>query len=168
MSTQTIASRLNDIAGFKLLFNGIFGGGKVKKSFGTYSESSKKGVYVLHKVRHAEHDDTKYVVYAFSPSGEIATDTLELLTERLANMSLGTIRYESLSYSYLEPWRGRAGSLAFENNEIACIMPEYPEVLIFPVADDVNCDYVIYAQKDGEHYVYPITDKQAKAIVGQA
>lgn len=166
MNVQSVAAKLNDISGFKSLFTGIFAGGKVKKSFEVYSSASQKGVFALHKVRSATHEDSQYAVYAFCPDGEIAAEVLKELTDRLANISLGTIRYESTSYQRLEPWRGDAGSLSNENSEITGIAPDHPEILVFPVADDVNCEYVIYAQKSGEHYVYPITKKQAEAIEG--
>lgn len=166
MDAQSIAIRLNDSSSFKPLFKGLFGNGKVKKSFETYSTASKKGVYALHKLRSATHDDSQYAVYAFCPDGEITSAARQLLTERLANLSLSTIRYECICYSYLQPWRGEKGSLAYDNTEITGIAPEHPEVLVLPVADDVNCEYVIYAQKAGEHYVYPITRKQAEDIVG--
>lgn len=166
MNPQAIASKLNDMAGFKPLFKGLFGGGKVKKSFAIYSSAINKGVYNLHKVRSATHDDSQYAVYAFSPNGDVTPDALKLITERLANMSLGTIRYECMSYTCLQAWRGEEGSLANENTEITSIAPEHPEVLVFPVADDVSCEYVIYAQKDGEHYVYPITKEQAETVLG--
>lgn len=166
MNTQSIAARLNDISGFKPLFKGIFAGGRVKKSFELYSAASKKGVFVLHKVRSATHEDSQYAVYAFCPDGEIAPEVLKELTDRLANISLGTIRYESISYLRLQPWRGDKGSLANENSEITGIAPDHPEILVFPVAEDVNCEYVIYAQKSGEHCIYPMTKKQADAVVG--
>lgn len=164
MDIKLIEQKLNDISGFKPLFKGFFGGGKVKKSFAVYSEAEKKGVYPLLRLRLAKHEDSQYAVYAFSPEGKIADEVLKDITERVADLSLGTIRYECISYSRLEEWRGEEGSNAYENIEITGIAPEYPNVLVFPVADEVNCEYVIYAQKGSQIYIYPMTTQQAEDI----
>lgn len=165
MNVQAAASRLGTPAGFRSLFTGFWGGRKARKSFAIYAGADKKGLFPLEKLRSATRDGSQYAVYAFWPGEEIPYEVLRLIADRLSALSLGVLRYECLRYTQLERWRGGVGSRAHESREITGIAPDYPEILIFPVADDVNCEYVIYARHGGEHYIYPITRKQAEEIL---
>ncbi|MCD8185950.1 MAG: hypothetical protein LUD68_05700 [Rikenellaceae bacterium] len=98
--------------------------------------------------------------------GTITPVALETLRERAKEIPLGTIRYESIGYLKLQPWRGGENSFANENKTITTIAEEWPDIFVFPVAvgkaENLDCPYVIYAHRQGEDCIYPV---QAKKLV---
>lgn len=164
MNTLAVSSLLTDASGFKPLFKGLFASTKARKSFEIYSNANKKGVYPLIRVRRDKHNDIEYGIYVFSPTTQITSATLSAVAECLATVNIDTIIYDSFRYSRLEPYRGQEYSLASEINSITSIVTECPDIFVFPVAFDATYDYVIYAQKDNEDFIFPITQKQADSV----
>jgi hypothetical protein len=164
---KKLEESLSELNGFKAIFSGLFGGMKAKKSLAIYSSASEKGVFDLIPLRRDSHDGSNYAVFAFSKKGAIEPETRRTLVERAGTIPLETIRYESLSYGRLELLRGPEGSFAYENNTIATLAGEWPDIFVFPVAtvngpEALDRPYVIYAHKDGEDYIYPVPAQKLK------
>jgi hypothetical protein len=166
MDRKQFEQSLSTLNGFKAIFGGLFGGGKAKSSFEIYRSAQKKGVYDITVLRREKHDDYHYAIMAFSTNGNIDNDTLQIITERANEVSLGTIRYEALSYTKLESYRGGSESFAAENTEIVSIADDIEDVFVFPAAESsesaLDCPFLIYANKDGKDYIFPVAGKRLK------
>jgi len=166
MTKEKLAENLQSLVGFKSLFNGLFGGGKAKKSFEIFSSAPEKGVLDLVMLRTDSHDDFHYAVFAFSKKGTIDPNTLQMLKDAASEIPLGTIRYESIGYSKLQLWRGGENSFANEHKTITTLAGDQSDIFVFPVAegklDNLQCPYVIYAHKEGQDYIYPVPVKKLK------
>jgi hypothetical protein len=156
MNAREFEKKLESLDGFKAIFGGLFGGGKAKASFEIYRSAQKKGVYDIAVLRREKYDDNHYAIMAFSTKGSIDKDALQIITERANEIPLGTIRYECLSYTKLEPYRGKHGSLADQNTEITSIANDFADLFMFPISESesgLDCPFLIYANKDGQDYI---------------
>jgi hypothetical protein len=165
VNAKEFEKKLETLDGFKSIFSGLFGGGKAKASFGIYSSAQKRGVYDLAVLRREKHEDNHYAIMAFSTGGNIDAETLRIITERSNAVSLGTIRYECLSYGKLSAYRGAPGSLADKNSEITSIANDLADLFVFPISEsesDLDCPFIIYAKKDGRDYIFPVARKRLK------
>lgn len=165
MNNKEIMQKLNNLENFKKIFTGFSGGGKAKKSHRIYSEAETKGVFALHSLRHEEYEGNTYSIYAFSPKQKIDEVILKELVSQLAEIDIGTMKYESIDYTSLESWRGDKNSLSDKNTTITGIAPEYPDVFIFTAYNKIACKYVIYAKNNGVDCIYPLTDEDVKNII---
>lgn len=173
MNAAQLAAGLETPEGFQRLFevNGLLEsifqkivsrimGDKAKLSFDIYSSASTRGVYENHTLHTWQHENHHYAVMAFSSSGPLDAKILAELKSSASSLPLDLVRYESLGYLRLEPWRGGAGSLADKSREITSLGKDYKGVLVFPVATNnvqaLDCPLIIYALKDGEHHIYPV------------
>ena len=155
---------LESIDGFKKIFPkyffGLLGGGKATRSFEIYKSAEHKGVYENFVLRKDEHDDFHYVIAAFSTKGTLDPATMEILRSKATEIDLGTIRYESTSYSLLEPWRGEPGSIASEETAITSLAEGLDGVFIYPAVGDapadLDCPLIVHANKGGQDYIYPV------------
>ncbi len=164
---KIIEEKLESKEGFKFIHGrGLFGS-KAKKSFTIWSEAEKKAVLPLHFIHHFVHQEEEsksyYAIYAFSTKGRIDTKRLSQLKETASTIDLGTVRYESFTYTRLELWRGRENSFAQENNTIATSLSDvenglfvYVEALGFGSNAVLDKPLVIYAKKNEDDYIYPI------------
>ena len=162
-----LEGKLASKEGFKEIHGGGFLGGKAKKSFATWSEAEKKSVlpqYLVQDFLHQGEDlESYYGIYAFSTKGEIDAETLAQLMQEASGIDISTVRYESLSYSCLELWRGPEGSSAHEENTISTALSDVANGL-FVYTEAVGWDnhalldkpLVIYAHCKGGDYIYPI------------
>ncbi|MDR2787327.1 MAG: hypothetical protein LBD06_03005 [Candidatus Accumulibacter sp.] len=165
MNAKEFEKKLESLDGFKAIFGGLFGGGKAKASFEIYRSAQKKGVYDVAVLRREKHEDNHYAIMAFSTQGSIDKDTLQVITERANDVSLGTIRYECLGYAKLEPYRGQPGSLANKNTEITSIADGFADLFVFPISESesgLDCPFLIYANKDGQDHIFPVARKRLK------
>jgi hypothetical protein len=165
MNAKQFEQTLLTLDGFKSIFSGLFGGGKAKASFEIYRSAPKKGVYDLAVLRREKYDDRHYAIMAFSTKGSIDKDTLQIITERANEIPLSTLRYECISYSKLESYRGGSDSLAGTNTEITSIAADREDLFVFPVSDsekELDCPFIIYANKDGKDYVFPVARHRLK------
>ena len=164
---KTVEGKLTSKDGFKSIHGGGLFGGKAKKSFAVWSEAEKKTVLPLYFVHHFVHqgEDSKsyYAIYAFSTKGEVEKDTLARLKTESQEIDLGTVRYECLTYSRLELWRGGSESFAQENNSISEALSDVVNGLFVyaeAVGEGSNAildkPLVIYARHNGGDYIYPI------------
>ncbi len=164
---KVLKERLTSKEGFKLIHGGGLFGGKAKKSFAVWSAAEIKAVLPLRFIHHFVHqgDDYKsyYAIYAFSTKDQIESETIARLKQAASEIELGTVRYESLTYSRLELWRGKDESFAQENNTIAETLSDVPNGLFVYaeyVGDGGNATLekplVIYAHSNGEDYIYPV------------
>ncbi|OGQ88837.1 MAG: hypothetical protein A2289_20810 [Deltaproteobacteria bacterium RIFOXYA12_FULL_58_15] len=161
MRPQELQASLQSIDGWKRIckpFLLILGG--AKKSFAKWSTGAPKGVYTNHTLAEFEHEDSKYAIYAFCNQRELNEAKLAELRSAAAGVPLGTVRYESLSYSGLEPWRGQGGSLADENGSIAALGSLEQGLFVYPVADGIPHPLVVYAFCDGAHCIFPVPAKR--------
>jgi hypothetical protein len=166
MNAKEFEKTLDALDGFKSIFSGLFGGGKAKSSFEIYRSAQKKGVYDITVLRREKHEDNHYAIMAFSTAGHIEADTLRIITERANEVPLGTIRYECIGYTKLQGYRGNGpDSFAARNTEITSIAGDWEDVFVFPVyasESDLDCPFLIYANKDGNDYIYPVPRKRLK------
>jgi hypothetical protein len=165
VNAKEFEKKLESLDGFKSIFGGLFGGGKAKASFEIYRSAQKRGVYDIAVLRREKYDDNHYAIMAFSTGGGIDADSLRIITERANEVSLGTIRYECLSYGKLEAYRGKPGSLADQNTEIVSIADDFADLFVFPIAEsesDLDCPFIIYANKDGQDYIFPVARNRLK------
>jgi hypothetical protein len=166
MNAKQFEDTLTTLDGFKSIFSGLFGGGKAKASFEIYSSAQKKGVYDITVLRREKYEDRHYAIMAFSTNGSIDKDTLQIITERANEVPLGTIRYECISYSKLQGYRGNGPeSFAAENTEITFIADDWDDLFVFPISDSekaLDCPFIIYANKDGKDYVFPVARYRLK------
>lgn len=164
---KTIEEKLTSKEAFKSIHGGGFLGKKAKKSFAIWSEAEKKTILPLHFIRHFVHQDDisrdYYGIYAFSTQGEIDTETLSQLKEKASTIDLGTVRYESFTYTQLELWRGRENSFAQENNTISTYLSDlenglfvYVEAVGMGSNAILDKPLVIYAHHNQGDYIYPI------------
>jgi hypothetical protein len=165
MDAKQFGQSLETLDGFKAIFSGLFGGGKAKDSFGIYHSAQKKGVYDITVLRHEKYDDNYYAIMAFSTKGPIDKDRLQIKTERADEVPLETIRYECISYTKLEGYRGNGpDSFAAQNREITSIADAWEDLFVFPVGESsesaLDCPFLIYANKDGKDYIFPVSRKR--------
>jgi hypothetical protein len=156
---------LETLDGFKVIFRGLFGGGRAKSSFEIYHSAQKKGIFDITVLRREKYDDNHYAVMAFSTKGSIDKDTLQIITERANEVPLGTIRYESIGYTKLEDYRGKGpDSAAANETEITSIAGGRDDLFVFPLwgtsKDALDCPFLIYANKDGKDYIFPVARKR--------
>jgi hypothetical protein len=165
VDAKTFEKTLETLDGFKAIFSGIFGGGKAKVSFEIYDSAQKRGVYDIAVLRREKYDDNHYAIMAFSTGGSINGDTLRTITERANEVPLSTLRYECIGYTKLEAYRGGPNSFAAQNTEITSIADDWDDVFVFPVADSepaLDCPFLIYANKDGQDYIFPVARSRLK------
>jgi hypothetical protein len=172
---KAVEGKLASKEGFKIVHGGGFLGGKAKKSFAVWSEAKEKAVLPLYLVQHFVHqsEDSKsyYAVYAFSTQGEMDTETLARLKQAVSEIELSTVRYECLSYTRLELWRGSGESFAQENNTISNALSDVANGL-FVYAEAVGVGHnavldkplVIYAHYNGGDYIYPVKQRTLPEI----
>jgi len=164
---KTLEGKLASKEGFKEIHGGGFLGGKAKKSFAVWSEAEKKAVLPQYFVHHFLHQDDEsksyYAIYAFSTKGEIDAETLAQLKQAASEIDIETVRYESLSYSRLELWRGGSESFAQEENTISTALSDVANGLFVyteAVGEGSNAildkPLVVYAHSKGGDYIYPI------------
>lgn len=164
---KRIEEKLTSKEGFKSIHGGGLFGRKAKKSFAIWSEAEKKTVLPLYFIHHYVHLDEGskfyYAIYAFSTKGEVDSETLSQLKEAASTIDLGTVRYESFTYTRLELWRGREDSFAQENNTISTSLSDvenglfaFVEALDFGSNAILDKPLVIYAHYNNEDYIYPI------------
>ena len=177
---KKLESKLNSVDGFKLAHGGGLFGGKAKKSFAVWSAADKRAVLPLQLLadfQHADNDGAKsfYGIYAFSTAGEINDKTLAQLQQLAKNVDIGTVRYESAMYSRLELWRGPEKSFLNQNKNIATSLGDIAHGLfVFPLCAAVDTSasgakkldkpVVIWAEKDGENYIFPVSAKTLEKI----
>lgn len=164
---KVVEGKLTSKEGFKALHGGGLFGGRAKKSFAVWSEAKERAVLPLHFIHHFVHqgDESKsyYAIYAFSAKGDIEAEKISQLKQAAAEMEIETVRYECLTYTCLEPWRGKEGSFAQENNTISEALSDVPNGL-FVYAEYVGDGskailekpLVVYARSEKGHYIYPI------------
>lgn len=166
MEAKQFEETLSTQDGFKAIFGGLLGGFRAKASFEIYSAAQKKGVYDIEVLRRKTYEGNHYAIMAFSPKGRIDKETLQIITERANTVPLGTIRYECIGYSKLEGYRGNGHeSFAAENKEITSIADDWEDIFVFPVSDsekNLDCPFIIYANKDGKDYVFPVPRNRLK------
>jgi hypothetical protein len=167
MNAKQFEQTLAALDGFKAIFSGLFGGGRAKSSFEIYSSAQKKGVYDLAVLRREKYDDNYYAIVAFSSKGSIDGETLRIITERANEVPLGTIRYECLEYVKLENYRGKSGSSADESREITSIADDWEDLFVLPLSSGssesgLDCPFIIYANRDGLDYIFPVARKRLK------
>jgi hypothetical protein len=162
MDPYKLAATLDQPAGFAAVMSGMFKGGKAKKAHAIYSTAQEKGVYETTELRFATHDSFGYTIMAFSTKGPLELGVRETLARQADRFPLGTIRYESMSYSTLQPWGWHPRSYDPSENTIATIGEPYPGVLVYTaVVGTKGSDrpLVIHARKDGKDYIYPVPGK---------
>ncbi len=161
LDSQQLYQSLATLDGWKRIckpFLFVFGG--PKKAFQKWNACNPKGVYQNYRLAQFEHDDTKYAIYAFSTQRQLSEAEVGGLAQAASQVPLGTVRYESLSYTGLEPWRGNEGSAAGDSNTIAQLGSPENGVFVYPVADDLGCSLVVYGVSGGEHCIFPVPNKR--------
>jgi hypothetical protein len=165
MNAKEFEKTLETLNGFKSIFSGLFGGRKAKSSFEIYRSARGKGVYDIAVLRSEKHESSRYAIMAFSTGGNIDPETLRIITERANEIPLGTIRYESVGYTKLQRCYG-AASFADRHADVASIVDDHDDILVFPAwassENELDCPFLIYANKDGDEYVYPVPRKRLK------
>tara|TARA_R110002096_G_scaffold16898_11_gene58038 strand:+ start:10138 stop:10635 length:498 start_codon:yes stop_codon:yes gene_type:complete len=160
-NSQELYQSLATLDGWKRIckpFLFIFGG--PKKSFQKWNGCNPKGVYQNYRLARFEHDGTKYAIYAFSTQRQLSEAEVAGLSQAASQVPLGAVRYESLSYTGLEPWRGGAGSSDPDFNSIGQIGSVEHGVFVYPLADDLGCSLVVHGTSGGEHCIFPVPNKR--------
>lgn len=163
MDTHTLAARLGDPSGFASVMGGLFKGGKAKKAHAVYSAADEKGVYETVELRHATHESNGYAIMAFSTKGPLDGEARTILARMASAVPLGTIRYESMPYTGLDPWRWHPRSYDPSENTIPTIGDGHPGVVVFTITcgtKGAERPLVIHARKDGKDWIYPIPAKK--------
>ena len=159
--TTQIAASLDSVEGWKRInkrFLFLFGGGA--KSFSRWQNASEKAVVPNYLLVQDEHEGFDYFIHAFSTKGAIEPEVLEELRRSAADFELGTMRYESSSYSCLSPWRGQVGSTNADGNSIASLSRLGEGLFVYPLADDKDSfPLVAYARVGDEDMIFPIAKK---------
>jgi hypothetical protein len=164
---KAIEEKLTSKEGFKAIHGGGLFGGKAKKSFAVWSVAEKKAVLPLYLIQQFVHQSEEsksyYAIYAFSTKGEIEAETLAKLKQAATEIELGTVRYESLSYSRLALWRSTDEAFVQAHNTISNSLSDVPNGLFVYVEvlgrgsnAILEKPLVIYAHCDGGDYIYPV------------
>jgi pentatricopeptide repeat protein len=159
VNTDTLVAQFETPQGFAAVMKGMFKNGKAKKAHAVWSSAQRKGVYETVELRFAKHEDTGYAVMAFSDHGPIDLPTQETLAVQAERFPLGTLRYESWSYSGLEPHGWHPRSWDPNDHSIDAIAEPYPGVHVFTAVvspKGANRPLVAHCVVDGKDYIYPI------------
>lgn len=159
MNTGALAEKFETASGFASVMKGMFRNGKGKKAHAIWTSAQRKGVYETVELRFAKHEDTGYTVMAFSDNGPIDLPTRETLAAQAERFPLGTLRYESWSYSSLEPHGWHPRSFDPNDHSIDTIADPYPGVYVFTAVvspKGANRPLVAHCVVDGKNYIYPI------------
>jgi len=159
MDAHTLAGQLAEPSGFASILKGMFKGGKVKKAHEIYAGAQDKGVYDNVELRFAKHEEYGYAIMAFSTKGPLDLNTRETLAAQADRFPLGTIRYESLPYTTLQPWGWHPRSYDPSDHSIQAIGDPFPGVIVYVVLTGTKGSQrplVVHANKDGKDYIYPV------------
>lgn len=162
MDPNQVAGTLAEPGGFAALMTGMFKGGKAKKAHAIYSGAQRKGVHRTAELRYATHEGLGNAIMAFSTDGALDHDVRDRLARQAERFPLGTIRYESWSYSTLEPWGWHPRSYDPSDHTIDSIADPYDGVIVYTaVVGTKGADrpLAIHASKDGKDYIYPVPGK---------
>jgi pentatricopeptide repeat protein len=159
VNVAALAAQLDSPAGFASVMKGMFKNGKGKKAHAIWSSAQRKGVYETVELRFAKHEDTGYTVMAFSEYGRLDLPTRETLAAQAERFPLGILRYESWSYSGLEPHGWHPRSYDPNDHTIDAIAEPFPGVHVFTAVvspKGANRPLVAHCVVDGRNYIYPI------------
>lgn len=159
MNAQALAASFDSQSGFAAVMKGMFRNGKAKKAHAVWTSAQRKGVYDAVELRFATHESFGYAVIAFATDGPLDLPTRELLAAQADRFPLGTIRYESMSYTSLMPlgWHPRA----YDPNDhtIEALADPHAGVHVFvAVTSPKGPDrpYVAHCVADGKDWIYPV------------
>lgn len=161
MDLNAVEARLTDAKAFAKLHGAGLFGGRGKKSYAVWSEADARGVAQLTTLRRETFNDNNYAVFAFSVGPDLTADDISRLKVAVADVHLGQIRYDSMSYSRLEPWRGQPGSNFDKSRDLTHGVGD-PEAgrYVGAMSDfkekRLDCPVVIWAMKDGQMSIYPV------------
>ena len=159
MNAQELAATLDTPSGFATVLRGMFRNGKARKANALWSAAARKGVYDTTELRFATHESFGYAVMAFSVTGPLDLPTRETLAGQAERSPLGTIRYESASYSALEPLGWHPRSYDPNDHSVNAIGDPFPGVYVFTaVTSPKGADrpFVAHCVVDGKDYIYPV------------
>jgi hypothetical protein len=159
VDTAALAASLDRESGFAALMRGMFSEGKAKQAHAIWTSAQRRGVYETVELRFATHEGTGYAVMAFSDSGPIDSSTRETLAAQADRFPLGTLRYESWTYSSLEPHGWHPHTWDPDAHTIEAIADPYPGIHVFTAVTrpkGADRPLVAYCVVDGRDYVYPI------------
>jgi hypothetical protein len=159
VDARTLAGRLNDPSGFASIMKGMFRGGKAKKAHAIYTAAQHKGVFDTVELRYTTHESFGYAVMAFGTNGPIDLPTRETLASQAERFPLGTIRYESMLYSGLQPWGWHPRSYDAGEHTIQAIGDPFPGIFVFVAVTGTkgaDLPLVVHAVQDGANYIYPV------------
>jgi hypothetical protein len=155
VNADALAARLDSPAGFVAVMKGMFRAGKAKKAHAIWTSAQSRGIYETVELRFTTHESFGYAVLAFSDRGRIDLETQEILAVRAERVPIGTIRYESVMYSSLEP----LGTRVSADRTVNAIAEPYEGVRVFTAVTSPKGAYrplVAHCVVDGDDYVYPI------------
>jgi pentatricopeptide repeat protein len=159
MNADALAATLTSPTGFAAVMKGMFRNGKAKKAHAIWKSAQSKGVYETVELRFSTHESFGYAVMAFSDSGPIDLKTRETLAAQAERFPLGTVRYESVMYSSLEPLGWHPRSYDPNDHSINTIGEPYPGVRVFTAVTSpkgAHRPLVVHAVVDGKDYIYPV------------
>jgi hypothetical protein len=159
VNNAALAAKLDSPSGFASVMKGMFSGAKGKKAHAVWESAQRKGVHDLVELRFATHEEYGYAVLAFAENGPLDLRTREDLAAQAERFPLGTIRYESVMYSSLEPLGWHPRSYDPTDHTINAISDPIPGVhVLVAVTKPKGADrpYVAHCVVDGKDYVYPI------------
>ena len=159
MNAEALAASFGQPSGFAAVMKGMFRNGKAKKAHAVWTSAQRKGVYETVELRFATHEEYGYAVMAFSDRGPIDLRTRETLAAQAERFPLGTIRYESWSYSSLEPLGWHPRSYDPNDHTINAISDPFPGIHVFTALTKpkgADRPLVAHCVVDGKDYVYPV------------
>jgi hypothetical protein len=113
-------------------------------------------------------DKSKYALLAFQADGnELPPQTVEELRNRIADIDISTVRYESAGYPKLQLIRGKGEAFVAENNSISELASDMDGVYLYPLAYDKATDsspFVVYASTGKDVYIYPLMEKHLEKL----
>lgn len=159
MNAQALAASFESPSGFAAVMKGMFRNGKAKKAHAVWTSAQRKGVHDTVELRFATHESFGYAVIAFATDGPLDLPTRELLAAQADRVPLGTIRYESTSYTSLMPLHWHPRSYDPNDHTVEALGEPHPGVHVFvAVTSPKGPDrpYVAHCVVDGKDWIYPI------------
>jgi hypothetical protein len=160
VDTAALAASFDRPSGFAVVMRGMFRNGKAKAAHALWTAAERKGIHEIVELRFSTHESTGYAVLAFAEHDPVDDlPIFEALAAEAERFPLGTLRYESRTYSGLEPHGWHPGSWEASDHTIDAIADPYPGIhVLTAVTKPKGADrpLVAHCVVDGRDYVYPI------------
>lgn len=134
-----------------------------KKSYKQYQESQNKGIAKNVLIRDAEHEEINYRVYAYSVNGEMSVDVIINIKNIVANIPIGTIRFEANGTNGIFPLINENGEMCFDADDIKGLCRQFKDVYLHVLADgdveNLDCPYTVYLQNGNAHSHWAVARK---------